>query len=165
MKIGLASKQKVTGDDEQSGQWFEIDKHRICFRLTAPMQAFETSTEDCGTNVIGPDSNGTLRFSQTYDVKVPKASGKVVLDASCVRKIKNLCNQAKKPKFPFAEVFLGIASLLLGAFLGALIAKVPYALCFASVLSYNICPEILTWELTVGHKPPPTTNKLCVLLC
>ena len=46
----------------------------------------------------------------------------------------------KKTKFPFAEVFLGIASLLLGAFLGALIAKVPYELCFASVLSYNICP-------------------------
>lgn len=106
----------------------------------AMMQAFETSTEDCVTNVIGPDSNGTLRFSQTYDVKVPKASGKVVLDASCVRKIKNLCSQAKTPKFPFAEVFLGIASLLLGAFLGALIAKVPYELSFASVLSYNICP-------------------------
>ena len=106
----------------------------------AMMQAFETSAEDCATTVIGPDSNGTLRFSQTYDVKVPKASGKIVLDASSVKKIKNLCAQAKNSKFPFAEVFLGVASLLLGAFLGALIAKVPYELNFASVLSYNICP-------------------------
>ena len=106
----------------------------------AMMQAFETSTEECVTNIIGPDSNGTLRYSQTYDVKVPRASGKVVLDTASVKKIRHLCTQTQKSKFPFAEVFLGVASLLLGAFLGALIAKVPYELSFVSVLSYNICP-------------------------
>lgn len=36
MKTGLTRKQKVTEADEQGGLRFEIDKHRIGIRLTAP---------------------------------------------------------------------------------------------------------------------------------
>lgn len=104
------------------------------------MEAFEASTEEYVTNVITPDSNGNLCYSQTYAVKVPKASQKVALDTHAVKKVQSLCAKAKKSRFPIAEVFLGIASLFLGAFLSALIAKVPYEMSFASILSYNICP-------------------------
>ena len=104
------------------------------------MQAFSTSEEDCAVNVIGSESNGTLQYSQIFDVKVPKANKKVLVDAGVIKKIQLLCAQAKTEKFPFAEVFLGVASLFWGAFLSALISGVSYEASFVSILSYNVCP-------------------------
>ncbi|MDO5297783.1 MAG: hypothetical protein Q4F18_00025 [Clostridia bacterium] len=62
------------------------------------------------------------------------------MDASSVKKIKAECEEAKRAQFPYAEVFLGIASLLIGAFLSAILSKVTYEFKILSIFFYTICP-------------------------
>lgn len=101
---------------------------------------FSTSTTEEAENVISGDSNKALQYSQTYNVHVPKPEDKVVLNASSVKKIQGECQKAKEIKFPYAELFLGIASLLIGAFLSAIISQVPYELKPLGLIFYTICP-------------------------
>lgn len=103
------------------------------------MRAFSNSEESYADNVIiGVENNEKLQYSLTYDVAIPKPNNKVVLDISAINKALLICRHAKKKRFPFAEVFLGAASLFIGAFFGALVSKVPYEASLASILSYNV---------------------------
>ena len=103
-------------------------------------QAFSNAvTEDAG-NVISNANNNELQFNQTVNIRVPKVRDRLLIDAKIIRKIKSVCEEAQKGKFTYAEVFLGIASLFLGAFLGSLMSQVPYELTFRGILSYTICP-------------------------
>ena len=99
----------------------------------------ETVFEDA-INIMPNESNNQLQYSQTYNVKTPKTVCKILLDEECVKKIKKECEIVRKERFPYSEVFLGVASLLLGAFLGALFSQVPYEFSWLSILSYSICP-------------------------
>lgn len=103
-------------------------------------KAFTGPISEDAENVMPNDSNAELKYSQTYNVKVPKPEDKIVLDASCVKKIKEGCEEAKRVQFPYAEVFLGLASLLIGAFLSAILSKVTYEFKLLSVFFYTICP-------------------------
>ena len=69
-----------------------------------------------------------------------KSRDKIVLDIGSIKKLQKECNEIKQAKFPYAEVCLGVASLLLGAFLSALISQVTYEFKFLSILFYSICP-------------------------
>lgn len=71
---------------------------------------------------------------------MPKARDKIVLDIDSIEKLQKECKEIKKTKYSYAEVCLGLASLLLGAFLSALISQVTYELKFLSVFFYSVCP-------------------------
>lgn len=103
-------------------------------------QAFAGSAFEDAENIMPNDSNTELQYSQTYSVRVPKPEVKIVLDASSVKKIKEECEKARKIQFPYAEVLLGIASLLIGSFLSAILSKVTYELNALSIFFYTICP-------------------------
>lgn len=103
-------------------------------------QAFTGLISEDAENIMPNDTNAELQYSQTYSVRVPKPEDKIVLDASSVRKIKAECEKAQKVQFPYAELFLGIASLLIGAFFSAILSKVTYELKFLSIFFYTICP-------------------------
>ena len=91
-------------------------------------------------NVISKDSNNTLRYEQTHDVVLPPEEKKIAINVSAIKKVRYECECAKKNKFTYAELWLGIATMLIGAFFSALISKVPYELNILSVLFYSICP-------------------------
>lgn len=91
-------------------------------------------------NIISNTCNQELRYNQTFNVKLPKAKDQVLLDAYSVVKIKNECKKAKEVKFSFAELLLGISSLLLGSSISAVISQVTYEFQFLSVLFYTVCP-------------------------
>ena len=93
-------------------------------------------------NVISQDTNNELQYNQKISVKVPEPSEKVLLDLKNINKIKNECDKIKNNRFPCAEVFLGVSSLFLGAFLSALISQISYELKFLSILFYTICPAV-----------------------
>ena len=103
-------------------------------------QAFSNVNAENVANVISDKSNKELQFDQTVSVLVPKVRDRIVVDAISIQKIKKTCEEAQKERFPYAELFLGISSLFLGAFLGALMSQVPYTFSFLGVLSYSICP-------------------------
>lgn len=63
-------------------------------------QGFAGSISQDAENIMPNDSNATLQYSQTYNVRVPKPEDKVVLDASSVKKIKAECEMAKKNAVP-----------------------------------------------------------------
>ena len=81
-----------------------------------------------------------MQYKDIYNIHVPKARDKIVLDIDSIEKLQKECKKIKEAKYPYAEICLGIASLLLGAFLSALISQVTYELKFLSVLFYSICP-------------------------
>lgn len=103
-------------------------------------QSFIDSIAENAGNIMPDDSNTELQYNQTYSVRIPKPEDKILLDVSSVRKISEECEKAKKAQFPYAEVLLGIASLLIGAFLSAIISKVTYELRILSIFFYTICP-------------------------
>lgn len=103
-------------------------------------QAFSNVNTENVENIISDKSNKELQFDQTVSVRIPKIREQVTVDKISVQKIKRICEDANKEKFPYAEVFLGISTLFLGGFLSALLSKVPYAFNFIGVLSYSVCP-------------------------
>ena len=102
--------------------------------------AFSNVVEANASNVISNDANEKLQYHQTYSVKIPKEREKILVDVTAIEKIKKECSSAKQEKFPLAEIFLGISSLLIGAFISALMSNIPYSLSFLGVFSYSICP-------------------------
>ena len=103
-------------------------------------QAFSNSISENAENIMPNNTNGALQYSQVYNVKIPKPAEKIALDVSSIRMIKEKCEKAKKERFSFAELLSSIASLLLGAFLSAVITGITYELSFNSILFYTICP-------------------------
>ena len=103
-------------------------------------QSFSNVNTENVDNVISDRNNKELQFDQTVSVLVPKVRNRILVDVKSVQKIHELCEAARKEKFPFAELFLGVSTLFLGAFLGALISQVPYVFTFIGIFSYSICP-------------------------
>lgn len=101
-----------------------------------------SSTTEEIENVIPNTCNNELQYNQTVSVKVPKPRDKMLMDISSIDNIKNECKKAKETKFSFAELLLGISSLLLGAFLSAIMSQVTYELQILSVIFYTICPAL-----------------------
>ena len=89
-------------------------------------QAFSNVTAEESGNVISDENNRNLQYKDTYNIHVPKTRDKIVLDIGLIEKLRKECKEIKQTKFPYAEACLGVASLLLGAFLSALISQVAY---------------------------------------
>lgn len=104
------------------------------------IQSCNNAIEEETNNVISKETNHTLQYEQTHDVVLPPEEKKIAINVSALRKVRNECERAEKTKFTYAELWLGISTLLLGAFLSALMSKIPYELNFLSVLFYSICP-------------------------
>lgn len=105
-------------------------------------QEFSNTFAEDVDNVISNKSNEDFQYDQTISVRVQKTKRQVVVDDTTIQKIQKICGEAQGEKFSFVEICLGASTLFLGAFLGALIAKVPYEFTFAGVLSYSICPIV-----------------------
>lgn len=103
-------------------------------------QIENTVVEESANVVLPNNSNTDFQYNQTFSVSVPKPGKKKLIDEACVEKIMAECAKAKKKTFPWAELLLGIATMFIGAFLSALISKMPYEFSFLSVLFYSICP-------------------------
>lgn len=92
------------------------------------------------SNVIDEKSNHTLQYEQKHNVVLPSEEKKIAINVSAIRKIRSECACAKKNKFTYAELWLGLCTLFLGAFFSALISQIPYEVSFLSILFYSICP-------------------------
>lgn len=91
-------------------------------------------------NVISTNANSMLQYEQKHNVVLPPEEQMIAISARTIKKMKDECSDAKKQTFPYAELWLGLATLFLGAFLSALISQINYELKFLSVLFYSICP-------------------------
>lgn len=96
------------------------------------------------SSVISENNNGTLKYNQTVDVRVPKSSvnDMVAIRITSIKKIKKNCEDAKKNKFSWCELFLGLSTLFAGGFLSAIISQIKYESKFLSIFLYSICPTI-----------------------
>lgn len=103
---------------------------------------FASSVVENAEAVIPPNSNQILTFGQQYNLHMPKAQEVGAISVDDINKLEEICAEAKKGKFPFAELFLSFSTLLLGAFLGALVSSVEYSHSFLSILFYSICPTL-----------------------
>ena len=92
------------------------------------------------SNIISKDNNQALQYEQTHNVMLPPEEKMIAVKISSLKKVRMECNIAKKTKFTFSEMWLGLASLFLGGFLSALISSIPYEYSWLSILSYSICP-------------------------
>ena len=98
-----------------------------------------TVEENAETSIIdGRDT--TLQYSQTYNVRLPKPEDKIMLNTSEIKTIKEICKEAEDERFSLSELYLGIATLLLGALISALISQVHYEYNLLSIFLYTICP-------------------------
>ena len=90
-------------------------------------------------NIITNNRNA-LEFGQTHKVRFPELGEFIAIDESNITKVKEICNEAKKVKYSYAELLLGLASLFLGAFFSAIISKVDYGFHSLSIFFYTFCP-------------------------
>ena len=91
-------------------------------------------------NVINSSDNQSLQYEQMHSVVLPPEETKIAINISTLKKVRHECQKVKESKFSLAELWLGFATMFLGAFLSALMSKTPYELSLLSVLSYTICP-------------------------
>lgn len=82
-----------------------------------------------------------LQYNQVVNVSITEKSEMVAIEKEVIRKIKNECKKLKNICFPWSEILLSISSLLIGAFISALISQISYELKFLSVFFYTICPS------------------------
>lgn len=92
------------------------------------------------SNVISQDNNNVLSYEQTHNVVLPPEEKKIAINVSAIKKVRKECKCAKQNSFTLSEVWLGLASLLLGAFLSALMSDIAYEWSWKSVLFYSMCP-------------------------
>ena len=93
-------------------------------------------------NVVFPNSNAEIPYSQIGKIRVPNPEEKITMDVSAIEKMKRECAKAKKAHFQYAELLLGLSTLLWGAFLSAIVSKVTYEFECISVFFYTICPML-----------------------
>lgn len=72
-------------------------------------------------------------FQSCNNVVLPPEEKKIAINISAIRKIRYECACAKENKFTYAELWLGLSTLFLGAFFSALISKIPYKVNFLSI--------------------------------
>lgn len=92
------------------------------------------------SNVIDATDNQSLQYGKIHSVVLPPEEKKIAINISTLKKVRMECEKMKESVFSFAELWLGLATMLFGAFLSAIMSKVPYEFSFLSVLFYTICP-------------------------
>lgn len=100
---------------------------------------------DNANNIQLGETNKTLQYNQSVDVILPKEElndSTVAIRTSKINRVLNECKRVKRNRFSWAELFLGISTLLLGAFISAIISKVEYTLGFLNVILYTVCPGL-----------------------
>lgn len=105
-------------------------------------QIFEDIISQKTESVINDASNKNLKYDQSFSVQIPAPEEKIVLNKSSIKKILKECSEAKKSKNYYADMFLGISTLLLGGFFSAIISQMEYKIGFLNVMFYTICPTI-----------------------
>lgn len=103
-------------------------------------QDFNRVTAEEASNVISKDSNNTLQYEQLHNVVVPPEEKKIAINVSSLRRVRKECERVKQIGFSYAELWLGISSLLIGAFFSAILSKISYELNLLSIFFYTICP-------------------------
>ena len=89
---------------------------------------------------ITDENDSTLQYNLTCNIRLPKPEEKIAVSVSEIKRIKGMCKEAMQEAFPVAEVCLGVATLLIGAFLSAIIAQIHYENSILSVFFYTVCP-------------------------
>lgn len=103
-------------------------------------QSVDTIVENAA-NVVS--DNEVLKIKQTMDVRVPKSDANeftYAIRASALRKVYKACKDVKRASFSWAELWLSLSTLFLGAFISALISQIKYEYSFLSILFYSVCP-------------------------
>lgn len=84
----------------------------------------------------------TLEIQQRNVVKFNEQIESIIIEVKSVKKINSLCQNIEEPKMPWAEVFLGLASLFAGAFISALISGIQLNSSWRSIVFYIISPVV-----------------------
>lgn len=107
-------------------------------------------------NVIS--NNDMLKIKQTMDVRVPKKDANdftYAIRVSSISKVYKACTEVKKTKFSWAELWLSLSTLFLGAFISALVSQIEYMHSFLSIIFYSVCPAlggIFLWHILWQEK-------------
>ena len=94
-------------------------------------------------NVIS--NNDMLKIKQTMDVRVPKKDANdftYAIRVSSISKVYKACTEVKKTKFSWAELWLSLSTLFLGAFISALVSQIEYMHSFLNIIFYSVCPAL-----------------------
>lgn len=121
---------------KKGGVWKTMDNEENWFQ-------FDDAIVENAGNVVS--NNNVLKINQTMDVRVPKNDANdftYAIRVSSIRKIYKACDDVKKAKFLWAELWLSLSTLLLGAFLSALISQIKYEYKFWSIIFYSVCPAL-----------------------
>ncbi len=95
------------------------------------------------SNDIGnAEASQNLTYFQEYNLRVSKRKTVIAVDITVLDKICEKCQAIQETTFPFEEIFLSVASLLLGVFLNALVAGIKLDGSALSVFSYVVSPAI-----------------------
>ena len=97
-----------------------------------------SGTQDSNCSMGYSQNEKALAFNTPFRGVIKEK--KVMLDASRIRRIEEACKKAQEAKNSNAEIYLGVSSLLAGAFLSAIISSISYELSFLGVFFYTICP-------------------------
>lgn len=108
--------------------------------LDSIYDAISSGTKEVESANVITDSSVELQYSQTYNVHLPKPEEQTLIKVSDINRIAEICDRVKDTKFSFAELFLGLSSLLIGAFLSAIVSQVHYEFGLLSIFLYTICP-------------------------
>lgn len=112
-------------------------------RSIQPFEPIDTTTNSTVASVSISEGD-EVTTTQTFEIRQPeeyKNEFYVNLRSSDIRKVRDICGNAKKSNFPFHELSLGISTTLLGGFLGALASGIElYS--FLGIILYIICPVI-----------------------
>ena len=84
-------------------------------------------------NVIS--NNDMLKIKQTMDFTY-------AIRVSSISKVYKACTEVKKTKFSWAELWLSLSTLFLGAFISALVSQIEYMHSFLSIIFYSVCPAL-----------------------
>lgn len=104
------------------------------------LQACNNVINEETSNIISKDTNQLLQYEQTHNVMLPPEEKMIAVKISSIKKIRSECDLAKQTKFTYAELWLGLSTLFIGALLSAFMSSIPYENSFRSVFSYTICP-------------------------
>lgn len=112
-----------------------------------PFEPIDTTTNSTVASVsISDTDNEEVTTTQTYQIRQPeeyKNEFFVNLRSSDIRKVRNLCENAKISKYPYHELLLGISTTFLGGLLGGLASNIELTSLLGIIL-YIVSPVIST---------------------
>ena len=103
---------------------------------------FNGLVEEKAENLAYSVETSDLQYDQRFNVIVPPVDKKIAINLSDLKRIKEICNKAKKQKFSWSDACGIIGSLAFGSLINALLSQIPFELNFQGIFSYVICPVI-----------------------